>query len=120
VAITLTTGKLVTINGVTQENDTQGVVTGFLIDFLGNTVTYHLSIGSGAPAAFNVGVYNTPISVTVNLSTGVWFSTNGFSGTISPAGLSGFISQIKGDRNLMESFSASGSGILPGVQAAWA
>lgn len=117
--ITLTTGRLVAINGVTQENDTQGVVTGFGVDFLGNTATFTLAIGAGAPASFNVGVYNTPVSVTVNLSTGAWTSTNNLSGNVAGAALTSFNNQIKSDRNLMESFSAGGSGIMPGTAVAW-
>jgi len=117
--ITLTTGRLVQINGVTQENDTQGVVTGFTVDFLGNTATFFLSIGSGAPSAFNVAVYNTPVSVTVNLSTGAWSSSNGLSGNVSGAALTNFVTQVKGDRNLMETFAAGASGIMPGTQTPW-
>ncbi len=117
--ITLTTGQLVQINGVTKENDTQGVVTGFSVDFLGNTATFHLSIGSGAPSAFNIGVYNAPVDVTVNLSTGVWTSTNGFSGTVAGAALTSFNNQVKADRNLMETFASGNSNIMPGTQVAW-
>lgn len=117
--ITLTTGKLVAINGVTQENDTQGAVVSYTVDFLANTATFVLQIGSGAPAAFNVGVYSVPITVTVNLVTGAWLSSNGLSGTIGGGALANFNTSIKADRNLAEGFSAGGSGILPGTQTAW-
>jgi len=116
--ITLTTGKLVAINGVTQENDSQGANTGYTLDFMGNTVTFTFDIGSGAPAAFNIGVYNQRVTVTVNLTTGAWTSSNGFSGTISGASLTNFVNQAKAVRNTAETFVA-GNSVMPGTQTAW-
>lgn len=118
-SITLTTGRLVTINGVTQENDTQGVNTGYAVDFLGNTVTFTFAIGSGAPALFNIGVYNLPVSLTVNLTNGAWTSTNGFSGVIAGGPLANFVSQTKAIRNTVETFVA-GNTVMSGTQVPWA
>lgn len=116
--ITLTTGRLVQINGVTQENDTQGVNTGFAVEFLGNTATFNLAIGSGAPSSFNIAVYNLPVAITVNLGSGAWTSTNGFSGTIGAGALANFVAQTKAVRNTVESFVA-GNSVMPGTQVAW-
>lgn len=117
-SITLTTGRLVSINGVQQENDTQGANTGYTIDFLGNSVTFFFAIGSGAPAAFNIGVYNVPVSVTVNLGSGAWTSTNGFSGTVAAGPLANFVNQTKAVRNTAETFVA-GNSVMPGNQITW-
>jgi len=117
-SITLTTGRLVQINGVTTENNTQGANTGYAVDFLGNTVTFNFSIGSGAPAAFNIGVFNLPVSLTVNLATGAWTSTNGSSGTIGAGPLANFVSQTKAIRNTVETFVA-GNSVMAGTQVAW-
>src|ERR1700757_1625955 len=107
--ITLTTPKTVAINGVTQESNTQGVCIGFAVDFLANTITFQFHIGSGAPAAFNIGVYSTLVTLTVNLTTGAWVSSNGFSGMAGGAALNNFINQLKADRNIAESFAAGAS-----------
>ncbi len=63
--------------------------------------------------------YGPRVSVTVNMTTGQWASTNGLSGTLAGAGLTNIISQFKADRNLMETFAAGASGILPGAQVSW-
>jgi len=117
-SITLTTGKLVAINGVTQENDSQGACVSFSVDFLANVATFTFGIGSGAPAAFNLGVYNAPVSVSVNLATGAWTSTNGFSGVIAGAALTNFVAQSKSNRNTAETFVA-GNSVMPGTTVAW-
>lgn len=116
-SITLTTGKLVAINGVTQENDTQGAAVSLDMDWMGNIGTVRFSVGSGAPSAFNIGVYDTPITLTVNMTTGAWTSTNGSSGTFAGAGFTNFQNQFKAIRNAAETFAASQ--FLPGVQVAW-
>jgi hypothetical protein len=117
--ITLTTPKNIAINGVTVENDTQGVVTSFSIDFLNNTCTIVLKTGFGAPSFFQIGTYFDETDVVVNLITGAWTSSNGKSGTISGMALTTFLAQIKGDRNLMETFASGNSGIMPGTQQNW-
>ncbi len=117
--ITLTTGKLVVINGVTQENNTQGACTGFTVDFLANTATFSFQIGSGAPASFNIGVYSTLVTITVNLTTGAWTSSNGLSGIVPSGPLTNFNNQMRSDRNLSEVFAAGSSGVMPGTQVPW-
>jgi hypothetical protein len=119
-SITLTTGTQVSINSVSVENDTQGAVLNFTTDFLANTCTFNLAQGVVQGSNFNVGVYGSRLSVNVNLTTGAWTSSNGLSGTLAGAGFNNIVAQFKSDRNLMESFSAGASNILPGTQVAWA
>jgi hypothetical protein len=122
-SITLTTPKTVSINGVQQENDTQGAATLLSYDFLANVATLRFSIGSGAPSAFNVGVYDTPILLTVNMTTGAWTAVNTQSGTgvgsgtFSGAGFTSFQSQFKSIRNAAETFASTQ--FMPGTQVAW-
>ena len=118
-SITLTTGTNVSINGVSIENDTIGGCTGFLVDFLGNQVTFNLVTGTILNGNINAGNYGTRVSVTVNMTTGQWASTNGLSGTLAGANLTNIVNQFRSDRNLMETFAAGGSGILPGAQVTW-
>jgi uncharacterized membrane protein YfbV (UPF0208 family) len=116
-SITLTTGKLVAINGVTQENDTVGACTTFSMDFIGNIATFTLQVGSLLAGNLNVGVYSVPITVSLNLTTGAWTSSNGQSGTISGTPLSQFVTMMKNLRNGNEAFCAAQ--IMPGTQVAW-
>jgi len=116
-SITLTTGKAVSINGVQQENDTQGAAVLLDYDFLANIATMRFSIGSGAPAAFNVGVYDSPITLRVDMTTGAWTTTSGASGIFSGAGFTNFQNQFKAIRNAAETFAASQ--FMPGTQVAW-
>jgi hypothetical protein len=121
-SITLTTPKQVSINGVVQENDTQGAATVLHYDFMSNIATLRFDIGSGAPAAFNIGVYNVPITLTVNMTTGVWSAVDATgltvgSGTFSGAGFVSFQNQFKSIRNSAESFAATQ--FMPGTQVPW-
>jgi hypothetical protein len=123
--ITLTTPTQVTCTGlvsagVLSETDNVAGVSTFTVDFLSGTVTFTLILGTLLNGNVNAGVYPPRINVTVNLATGAWNSSNGLSGTINPASLTSVISQFASDRNLMETFSAGASGILPGTQTAWA
>jgi hypothetical protein len=122
-SITLTTAKTVSINGVQQESDTQGAATLLSYDFLANIATLKFSIGSGAPSAFNIGVYDSPILLTVNMTTGVWsaitIQTGAVvgSGTFSGAGFTSFQSQFKSIRNAAETFASTQ--FMLGTQVAW-
>jgi len=120
-SITLTTPKQVSINGVVQENDTQGAATVLHYDFNSNVASWRFDIGSGAPSTFNIGVYNVPITLTVNMTTGAWTAestgvTLG-SGTFSGAGFTSFQNQFKTIRNAAETFAANQ--FMPGTQVAW-
>lgn len=125
-SITLTTGTNVSINSVQVENDTIGGCTGFFVDFLGNQVTFNLVTGVILNSNINAGVYGPRVNVTVNLNTGAWAAVNALnqsqviaSGNVSGPALTNFINQVKSDRNLMETFAAGGSGIMPGTQVPW-
>ncbi|SRR6266436_342105 len=117
--ITLTTGKLVAINGVTQENDTIGGIVSMHVDYLAQTVTFVLQIGQLVSNNINVGAYSSPVTVTINLVTGAWTSSGGQSGTVGAGALTTLNNQFKSDRNAVETFAAGGSGILPGTTVAW-
>ena len=119
-SITLTTGKLVAINGVTQENDNIGAVTNFVVNFLDNTVTFFLATGSLVSGNINVGTYADNVYVVLNMGTGAWTSTNGKFGVLSGGVLTSVVSQVRLDRNLMETFSAGANAIMPGTQVPWA
>jgi hypothetical protein len=115
--ITLTTGKQVSVNGVQQENDTQGAAITLHMDWTMNVGTLNFSIGSGAPSAFTVGVYDQPVQLVVNMTTGAWSTSIGTSGVFSGAGFTSFQNQFKAIRNAAETFAASQ--FMPGVQVPW-
>lgn len=122
-SITLSSPQTVSINGVQVESDTQGAATQLSYDFLANIATLRFDIGSGAPAAFNIAVYNVPAILTVNMTTGVWSAVNPISGallgsgTFSGAGFAAFQNQFKAIRNAAEGFAASQ--FMPGTEVAW-
>jgi hypothetical protein len=120
--ITLTTPKTVSINGSVVESNTQGAMDLLDYDFLSNVATLRFDIGSGAPANWNIGVYNDPIKMTVNMTTGVWSAVdaNGAtvgSGTFSGSGFANFQQQFKAIRNSAEQFAATA--FMPGTQVPW-
>jgi hypothetical protein len=121
-SITLTTAKQIAINGVTVENDTQGACTLLNYDFLSNIAKLRFDIGSGAPAAFNIGVYNVSVTLTVDMTSGVWSAIDATgtvlgSGTFSGSGFVGFQNQFKAIRNAAEGFAATQ--FMPGTQVPW-
>jgi hypothetical protein len=118
-SITLTTAKTVSINGSQVESDTQAAATLLDYDFLANVATLRFNIGSGAPSAFNIGVYDTPATLTVNMTTGTWSTTSGQSGTFSGAGFTSFQNQFKAIRNAAETFAAAQITPVLGTQVAW-
>ena len=122
-SITLTTGIQVSINGVSRENNTQGAVIGFGVDYLTNTVSFSLAQGgvlsqSGLDS-FLVGAFAEPVQVTINMVTGAWTSSNGLSGTASGALFTAFQTSLKNTRNALETFSAVTNPILPGAVVNW-
>ena len=120
--ITLTTPLAVSFNGVQKENNTQGVMTVLHYDFLSNVATVRFDTGSGAPAAFNIGVYPVPINFTVNMTTGAWMAVDATgvtlqTGIFTGAGFTSFQNQFKSIRNAAETFAAAN--FLLGTQTAW-
>lgn len=118
-SITLTSGTLVQINGSTVENDTVGACTSMLVDYFSQTVTFTFRTGTIQNGNLNAGLYGPTVTLTVNLQTGAWSSSSGQSGTIGAGALASFNSQMKSDRNLVETFAAGAAALLPGVQVAW-
>jgi len=118
-SITLTNGTLVQINGSTIENDTVGACVSMTVDYFSQTATFVFRTGVLQNGNLNAGVYGPTVTLTVNLATGAWSASTGQSGTISGGALASFNSQVKSDRNLVETFAAGGGAFMPGVQVAW-
>jgi len=127
-SITLTKPKKVDVNGVNQENNTQGATVAMNVDFLSNTVTFKLHIGTvqGTPPNLNIGVYSTPpdggLTVVVDLATGKFtVQETGQTGTVPSGPLNTFISEFKADRNQSETLATLGgaAAIMPGTQVPW-
>ena len=123
-SITLTTPKKVDINGVTQEHNTQGATVSMQVDFLANTATFKLHIGTveGTPPNLNIGVYSEELTVVVDLATGKFtVLETGVTGTVPSGALNTFIGQLKGDRNQSETLATLGGAqaIMPGTQVPW-
>lgn len=120
-SITLTTGKLVVINGVTQENDDAGSCVSFTVDFIAHTASFVFKIGQRSGANFNVGNYSGLTHLRVNLVTGEWESVDEnsvrFVGTIDPGTIAAYLAQFNSDRNAAEVFASAQ--IMPGTQVAW-
>lgn len=124
--ITLTSPTAVsgTIAGTpVSENDTQGAAVLLDMDWLSNVGSIKFSVGSGAPSNFNIGVFDSPIILSVNMTTGVWSAVNTKSGvtvgsgTFSGAGFTNFQNQFKAIRNAAESFAATQ--FMLGTQVPW-
>lgn len=107
------------ISGSITESDTIGACTYMVVDYRAQTVTFEFRQGVLASGNITAGNYSPVITMTVSLVTGAWTTSSGQSGTIGAGALASFNSQIKSDRNLVETFAAGGSGILPGSQVAW-
>ena len=122
-SITLTTGIQVSINGASVENDISACVSGITLDYLAGVATFTLTQGSvisqSGADTFNVGVYASPVTVSINMGTGAWTSSNGLSGTASGALFIGFQTSIKNTRNALETFSAVTNAIMPGTVVNW-
>jgi uncharacterized membrane protein YfbV (UPF0208 family) len=117
-SITLTTGKLVQVNGVTLENNTTGADMSFDIDFFANVATFTLRTGVLQSGNLNPGVYGDTVTVSLNMVTGAYQSSNGVSGTISGTQLQQFQTMMKNLRNGNEVFVAA-TPIMAGIQVPW-
>lgn len=111
------------VSGSIAESDSQGGVTSYTVDFNNNSVTFNLVLGSVSgqsvipgPVAAAAG---KSVTVTVNMTTGAWTSSNGLSGTLSGAAFTNIVAAFKSIRNQMETFASGASGIMPGAQVAW-
>lgn len=118
-SITLTNGTLVQINGSTIENDTIGACTSMNVDYFSQMATFVFRTGAIQNGNLNAGIYGPTVTFTVNLVTGLWTASTGQTGTIGAGALASFNSQIKSDRNLVETFAAGAGAFMPGTQVAW-
>jgi hypothetical protein len=122
-SITLTTPKKIALNDVVVENNTQGADVSMSMDYLSNVATFIFSIGTvqGTPPNLNIGAYAAAdtVTVTLDLTTGNWSSSNGKSGTLTGAAFNNFVSQMKATRNSAEVFASGPSAIMPGTQVPW-
>ena len=122
-SITLTTGNLVAVNGVTKVNDTSAFCTNMMVDYVAGTATFAFKIGTMSGNTFTTDTqYGNTVTLTVNLITGNWASfdtVNGNkAGNISGAALTNFVNEHIAIQNAIETFAAGASGILPGTQVA--
>ena len=120
-SITLTTPTGVTITGPNpvSETDSVGACMSMSVDYFSQTVTFVFRTGTIVSGNLNAGLYGPSPTLTVNLTSGAWSSSTGQSGTIGAGALASFNSQIKSDRNLVETFAAGAGALLPGVQVPW-
>ena len=93
---------------------------GMAVDYFASAVTFTLRQGNLDSGNLNAGAYAPTITFTVDLTTGLWSSSNGLSGTIPPgAPLNNFVNQLKADRNQAETFASGSSHIMDGTQVPW-
>lgn len=120
-SINLTTPKVISVTGSQNfsETDAQGALMSYSIDFFGQTFTGVFRTGTVTGGNLNAGAFGDTVTLVVNLVTGAWTSSNGFSGTIGSTPLNNFNAQFKTDRNAAEGFAAGASGIMPGTQVPW-
>lgn len=125
-SITLTQPVGVTITGPNpvSETDSIGACTNMNVDYFAQTVTFVFRTGTIVNSNLNAGVYGPTVTLVVNLTTGAWTAFNSLSGasssgTIGAGALASFNSQLKSDRNLVETFAAGGGQLLPGTQVPW-
>jgi hypothetical protein len=123
-SITLTNPTLVEVNNVEIENDTDGAATLKNNDYLSNKVVFTLRTGTLQGGNLNAGNYGPNVTVTVDLATGNWWSSDAatntsMSGTMSSTDLANFQAAVTANRNMVEAFAAGPSGIMPGTQVPW-
>lgn len=121
-SITLTTPTSVTITGpgAISETDSVGACAYMSVDYINQIATFEFRTGTLVNGNLKAGQYGPMVTLTVNLLTGAWISSTGQSGVIAGGALTSFNTQVKGDRNLVETFAAGGNGnFLPGTQVPW-
>ena len=115
-SITLTNAASVSINGAAQESDATGALT--YAEFVyPHGLRLFYSYGNTAGQVFTPGALPKVI-VNVDLTTGIWTSSNGLNGTLGSAALTALQNASVGLRNGLESFAVNNS-ILPGSTVAW-
>lgn len=107
-----------TVGGVTVETDNTDAAMSNHIDFDGNTMFVVVQGGVLASGRLVPGTAGDSISITINLTSGAWFSNNGRSGTISGATLTNLVTMTKNMRNSIETFAVNNS-VVNGTQVTW-
>jgi len=115
-SITLTNPATVAVNGVTAESDANTAVT-YLELLYPFSLRIFVSYGTTTGQVFAPGTVLPKVIITISLHDGTWSSSNGLSGTLSPAQLSNMQAEALNIRNGLESLIASG--ITPGTFVAW-
>lgn len=128
-SITLTTPTVASVTGVNpiSETDSQGGITNTDIDHNAQVASFTLKQGAASGQALIPGTYLglSVITIQVNMTTGAWTSfddknpMNNKAGTFTGAAFTNFVNSMKTLRNMVETFAAGNSGILPGTQVNW-
>jgi hypothetical protein len=117
--ISLTAGQTETqsVGGVTVDTANAAVASQLDTDF-GGTLTFVLAKGTPATNAFSGSARAKDVIVTINLANGVWFASNGTSGTLSAGALTSVLNQLRSFRNQIETFGSNN--VFPGAgTVAW-
>lgn len=106
-----------TVGGSTIDTANAAVASSVASDLSGN-MSFTIAKGSPASNAFSGSSRTKEISVSVNLLTGAWQSSNGQSGVLSGAALTTLNNQLKAFRNQLETFASNN--VFPGsATVAW-
>jgi hypothetical protein len=121
-SITLTNTTTVSQGGSTVESDAAAAVMSISVDFQAAqpimVVVFKQGTVAGVTLVPGTVTSATPITVSVNLTTGAWASTSGPSGTLSGAALTSLLTSLKGLRNTDETFAVNNA-IITGTQVPW-
>jgi len=121
-SITLTNPLVITQGGSTIETDNAAAAMSIAIDYtLGvpiAVITFLKGAVSGVSLAPGAVFGNSPVQLSINLTTGAWAATSGQSGVLSGGALTSLLTTLKGLRNSAETFAVTNS-IISGSQVAW-
>lgn len=121
-SITLTNPINITQGASTLESDIAAAAMSIAIDFTLGTPIVVLTFKNGNVSGLSLipgAIFgNSPVQVSIDLTTGKWAATTGQAGTLSGAALTSLLTTLKGIRNSAESF-ATGNAIIAGTQVAW-
>ena len=127
--ITLTTPYQVSVNGVSEENDTTAACSSYGMDFESKMLTVVFKQGTlgGNPLNVIPGPLAPVLTVVVylgptqnGLTQYQWWKNGVLQGGVVPsATITPFVTQLLGDRNTSEGFVAVAGGLLPGTITAW-
>jgi hypothetical protein len=109
-------------NGVTIETHDTAALCFVVSDLLSGSLNATMLYGTPASNSFakgpTAGPQTAPITITINLTSGVWNSSNGLSGTLLSATLTALNTNQKNIRNAIESI-VNANSVIPGSVVAW-